>query len=96
MLAALVPNHRSGGVMRARGSIDRFEARVQKFRSKFLELPGLLRGIASATDVQLVHLVLERRSFQSEPLCGSASACDSPRGGFQSLDDDLPLSLFES
>jgi len=78
MLTAPVPNHRSGAATRVRDSIGRFEARVQKFKSKFLELPGLLRGIASATDVQLVHLVLERRSFQSEALCGSASACDSP------------------
>jgi hypothetical protein len=52
--------------------------------------------IVGTTHVQLVHLVLERCSFQSEALCGSTWAGDSPRGAFQGLDDDLPFSLFES
>ena len=69
---------------------------VEKLQKERSRANGLLLGIRNATDVQLVHLVLERCSFQAEALCGSALAGDSPRDGFQGLDDDLPLSLFES
>jgi len=61
-----------------------------------LEAAGLLLGIASTTDVQLVHLVLEGCSFQSEALCCPALAGHPPGGGSQSLDDDMPLGLFKS
>src|SRR5271165_624936 len=54
-----------------------------------------LFAIASAADVQFVHLVLQRCSFQSEALCGSTLAGYSSRGGSQSLDDDLPLGMLE-
>jgi hypothetical protein len=69
-----------------------------EFRTEatFLELPDWCRGIASTTDVQLVHLVLKCCSFQPEARCGSTLAGYSPGGGSQSLDDDLPLSFFES
>jgi len=54
-----------------------------------------LHGIASTTDVQLVHLVLERCSFQSEALCGSAPAGYPARRALQRIDNDLTFSLFE-
>lgn len=53
-------------------------------------------GILSTTNVQLVHLVLECCSLQSEALCRSALASDSPGGGSQSIDNGLPLGLFET
>jgi hypothetical protein len=68
----------------------------RSFRSNVSRAAGLLLGIRSTTDVQLVHLVLEGCSFQSEALCGSTLAGYSPGGGSQGLDDDLPLSLFKS
>ena len=43
-----------------------------------------------------MHLVLECCSFQSQAFCGSALAGYSAGGGSQSLNDDLPLGLFES
>jgi hypothetical protein len=68
----------------------------EAFRNNVSRAAELLLGIRSTTDVELVHLVLERCSLQAEALCGSALAGDSPRDGFQGLDDDLPLSLLES
>ena len=54
-----------------------------------------LHGIASTTNVQLVHLVLECCSFQSEALCRPAPAGYPARRAFQRIDNDLTFSLFE-
>ena len=69
---------------------------VEKLQKERSRANGLLLGIRNTTDVQLVHLVLECCSFQSQALCRSALAGDSSAGSSQSSDDDLPLSLFES
>ena len=53
-------------------------------------------GIFNAINVQLVHLVLKCCSLQSQALGRSTLAGDSPGGSFQSVDDDLALSLFET
>src|ERR1700730_2155057 len=54
-----------------------------------------LPGIASAADVQLVHLVLEGCSFQSEALCRPAPAGYPARRAFQRIDNDVTFSLLE-
>ena len=54
-----------------------------------------LHGIASATDAQLVHLVLKGCSFQSEALCRPAPAGYPARRAFQRIDNDLTFSLLE-
>src|ERR1700727_1505061 len=38
-------------------------------------------------DAEAANLVLQRRTFQSEPFGGSALACDASRCGSQSVDD---------
>jgi hypothetical protein len=69
---------------------------ILDLKSNVPDLPDFLPGILSTTNVQLVHLVLECCSLQSQALCRSALAGDSPRGGYQSIDNGLPLGLFET
>jgi len=57
---------------------------------------GASRRVVGTTDVQFAHLVLECCSFQPEALRRSALAGYSSRCGSQSIDNDLPLGLFET
>src|ERR1700739_1302225 len=81
--------------MRARAQ-PAFEARVENYPSIRLRATALLLRIVSTTNVQLVHLVLECCSLQSQALCRSALAGDSPGGGYQSINNGVPLGLFET
>jgi len=65
-------------------------------RVGFPERPDSQPGILCTTNVQLVHLVLECCSLQSQALCRSALAGDSPGGGYPSINNGLPLGLFET
>jgi len=67
----------------------------RSFRSDLSRSAGLLPGVASAADVQFVHLVQQRCSFQSEALRRSALTTYLPGGSSQRIGDDLPLGLFE-
>ena len=69
-----------------------FQARVQNLSEDVELLPRILRTI----NLQLVHFVLECCSLQSQALRRSALAGDSSGGGNQSIDNGLPLCLFET
>jgi hypothetical protein len=56
---------------------------------------SLCAGIFSATNVQLAHLILQRRSFQSKAL-GRSTFARYPSGrALQRVDNYLPLRLLE-
>src|SRR5271166_731618 len=51
--------------------------------------------IISPSDTEAAHLVLKRSSLQPEALCRSTIAGYSSGRAFQSIQDRLPLRLFE-
>lgn len=78
------------------GELPAAECRFPGRRSELHFQDRLLRDVVSTTDIQFVHLVLERRSFQSEALRRSTLARYFSGGGSKRINDHLPFSLFES